>query len=80
MDSDSGYKPFSNARPTVHSQGANLILLDGHIERLPFKTLWALDSSGKAAHPYWVNGTYLSSFSLWKCPKSGMILAGKRLM
>jgi len=54
VDSTSSYKPFSNARPTVHSQGANVTLLDGHVERVGYKSLWALDSNGKAGHPYWV--------------------------
>jgi len=31
-------------------------------------------------HPGRGNGAYLSSFPLWKCPKSPMIHAGKRLM
>jgi prepilin-type N-terminal cleavage/methylation domain-containing protein/prepilin-type processing-associated H-X9-DG protein len=53
-DSDSSYKPFSNGRPTVHSQGANLTLLDGHVERLPYKQLWSLSPSGKSNHPYWL--------------------------
>src|SRR6266567_2196378 len=32
--------PFNNGRPTVHDNGANVTLLDGHAERVPFKKLW----------------------------------------
>jgi prepilin-type processing-associated H-X9-DG protein len=44
---------FNWARPTVHSRGANVTLLDGHVERVPFKKLWAVDGSGNVTHPYW---------------------------
>ncbi|MEP6662556.1 MAG: type II secretion system protein [Verrucomicrobiota bacterium] len=43
---------FNNARPTVHNNGANVILLDGHVERVLFKKLWLPDSSGKL-HSFW---------------------------
>jgi prepilin-type N-terminal cleavage/methylation domain-containing protein/prepilin-type processing-associated H-X9-DG protein len=54
-DSMAGYAdvPYNWARPTVHSGGANVTLLDGHVERVPFKTLWKLDSTGKMAHSFW---------------------------
>jgi len=45
--------PFNFARPTVHNDGANLILLDGHAERVAFKKLWAVDASNKPTHSYW---------------------------
>jgi prepilin-type N-terminal cleavage/methylation domain-containing protein/prepilin-type processing-associated H-X9-DG protein len=45
--------PFNNGRPTVHNNGANTALLDGHVERVPFKTLWAIDAKGKVTHPFW---------------------------
>jgi prepilin-type N-terminal cleavage/methylation domain-containing protein/prepilin-type processing-associated H-X9-DG protein len=45
--------PFNWARPTVHSFGANVTLLDGHVERVPFKTLWAVDKNNNVTHPYW---------------------------
>jgi prepilin-type N-terminal cleavage/methylation domain-containing protein/prepilin-type processing-associated H-X9-DG protein len=45
--------PFNFARPTVHSDGANVILLDGHVERVSFKKLWEVDKSGKVLHPFW---------------------------
>lgn len=43
---------YNNARPTVHNNGANVILLDGHVERMPFKKLWLLDGIGKM-HSFW---------------------------
>jgi prepilin-type N-terminal cleavage/methylation domain-containing protein/prepilin-type processing-associated H-X9-DG protein len=54
VDSDSDYKPYSNARPTVHSQGANVTLLDGHVERVAYRQLWSLDALGRASHPFWI--------------------------
>ena len=52
-DTLSSYKPFSHARPTVHNNGANVALLDGHIERVAYKKLWQLDSAGNVAHSFW---------------------------
>ena len=52
-DSMAEYKPFSHARPTVHNNGANVGLLDGHAERVPFKKLWDVNSSGNVTHSYW---------------------------
>ncbi len=45
--------PFNSGRPTVHSGGANVVLMDGHAERVPFKKLWAVDSAGKVTHSFW---------------------------
>ncbi len=45
--------PFNNGRPTVHNNGSNLTLLDGHIERVAFKKLWQIDSSKKVVHSFW---------------------------
>jgi len=45
--------PYNNARPTVHSSGANLTLLDGHVERVGFKKLWNVDNTGKVTHSFW---------------------------
>jgi prepilin-type N-terminal cleavage/methylation domain-containing protein/prepilin-type processing-associated H-X9-DG protein len=45
--------PFNNARPTVHNNGSNLTLLDGHVERIAFKKLWEIDSSKKVVHSFW---------------------------
>jgi prepilin-type processing-associated H-X9-DG protein len=47
---------FNWARPTVHNGGANLTMLDGHVERVASKKFWALDTSGNMAHPYWYIG------------------------
>jgi prepilin-type processing-associated H-X9-DG protein len=45
--------PYNSGRPTVHNQGANVTLLDGHVERVPFKRLWAIDSKKKVVHSFW---------------------------
>jgi len=52
-DSYSGYLPFSNGRPTVHNNGANVGCLDGHTERLAFKVLYGADSAGIQTCQYW---------------------------
>ena len=60
-DSMSGYPttPFNYARPTVHSGAANLTLLDGRVELVSFKKLWALDRTGNVAHRYWyIDGSH----------------------
>ncbi len=44
---------FNFGRPTVHSEGANVTLLDAHVERVAFKKLWELDSSKKVVHSFW---------------------------
>lgn len=45
--------PFNSGRPTVHNNGANVTLLDGHVERVGFKQLWAIDSAKKVTHSFW---------------------------
>jgi prepilin-type N-terminal cleavage/methylation domain-containing protein/prepilin-type processing-associated H-X9-DG protein len=45
--------PFNSGRPTVHNNGCNVTLLDGHIEWVGFKKLWAVDSSKKVTHSFW---------------------------
>jgi len=45
--------PFNNGRPTVHNNGANITLLDGHVERVGFKKLWEIDATKKVVHPFW---------------------------
>ena len=55
-DSDPNYAPYSHGRPTVHNNAANVALLDGHVERVAFKTLWAVTnnpSAGSPAHSFW---------------------------
>lgn len=44
---------FNSGRPTVHNNGSNLILLDGHVERVSFAKLWAVDSAKKVVHSFW---------------------------
>lgn len=45
--------PYNSARPRVHSDGANVTLLDGHVERVGFKSLWKIDSGGRVTHSFW---------------------------
>jgi prepilin-type N-terminal cleavage/methylation domain-containing protein/prepilin-type processing-associated H-X9-DG protein len=45
--------PYNYGRPTVHENGANVTLLDGHVERVPFKKLWQANPNGRAAHSFW---------------------------
>ncbi len=43
---------FNNGRATVHGNGSNVTLLDGHAERVAFKKLWEW-RSGKIVHSFW---------------------------
>jgi prepilin-type N-terminal cleavage/methylation domain-containing protein/prepilin-type processing-associated H-X9-DG protein len=56
MDSSNGVYAgefsFNDGRPTVHSSGANVTLLDGHSERVPFKKLWEWRNN-KIVHSFW---------------------------
>jgi len=52
-DTLAAYGPYSHGRPTVHSGGANVTLLDGHVERVPFKRLWQINFFGGVANSYW---------------------------
>jgi prepilin-type processing-associated H-X9-DG protein len=45
--------PFNSARPTVHNNGSNLTMLDGHVERVAFKKLWDIDAKKMVTHSYW---------------------------
>jgi prepilin-type N-terminal cleavage/methylation domain-containing protein/prepilin-type processing-associated H-X9-DG protein len=47
------YAAFNWARPTVHNDGGNVALMDGHVERTPFKALWALKPDQTPAHRFW---------------------------
>lgn len=47
--------PYNEARPTVHSRGVNVTLLDGHCERVSFKKLWE-NNVGTVVHSYWYYG------------------------
>ena len=44
---------YNHAVAKVHDQGNNVALLDGHVEYVPFKKLWAVTSSGRTLHTYW---------------------------
>jgi prepilin-type N-terminal cleavage/methylation domain-containing protein/prepilin-type processing-associated H-X9-DG protein len=52
-DSGASYKPYSHGRPTVHNGGANVTLLDGHVERVAFKKLWEIKAGGVPVHSFW---------------------------
>jgi len=43
---------FNNGRPTVHNNGANVTLMDGHAERVPFKKLWEWRNN-RIVHSFW---------------------------
>ena len=47
------YAAYNWGRPTVHSSGANVTLLDGHVERVTFKSLWQINAAGKVVHSFW---------------------------
>jgi prepilin-type N-terminal cleavage/methylation domain-containing protein/prepilin-type processing-associated H-X9-DG protein len=53
VDTLGNYTPFSHGRPTVHNHGSNVGLLDGHVERLPFRKLWDVDAAGNVTHSFW---------------------------
>lgn len=44
--------PYNFGCPKVHNAGANVSLLDGHAERVPFKKLWD-NKAGIVTHSYW---------------------------
>jgi prepilin-type N-terminal cleavage/methylation domain-containing protein/prepilin-type processing-associated H-X9-DG protein len=45
--------PFNWGRPTVHNGGANVTLMDGHVERVSFEKLWQVDVAGNVVHSFW---------------------------
>jgi len=45
--------PFNFGRPTVHNNGSNVTLLDGHVEWVSFKKLWQVNSSSRVVHSFW---------------------------
>jgi len=45
--------PFNYGCPTIHSLGANVTLLDGHVERVPFKKLWEVNTAARVVHSFW---------------------------
>jgi prepilin-type N-terminal cleavage/methylation domain-containing protein/prepilin-type processing-associated H-X9-DG protein len=49
--------PYNWARPTVHNNGANVALMDGHTEYIPFKVFWKVNSTNAMTCVYWyLNG------------------------
>jgi prepilin-type N-terminal cleavage/methylation domain-containing protein/prepilin-type processing-associated H-X9-DG protein len=53
-DSNAAYKPYNQAQPKIHNGGANVGFLDGHVQRVPFKILWAVDPHFHTAScSYW---------------------------
>ena len=55
VDTMSAYPdtPFNSGRPTVHHNGSNATLLDGHVEWVAFKKLWNVDSKKNVTHSFW---------------------------
>jgi prepilin-type N-terminal cleavage/methylation domain-containing protein/prepilin-type processing-associated H-X9-DG protein len=53
-DTMSAYNTAYNwGRPTVHNKGANVTAADGHVERVNFKTLWAMTPAGQMKSQWW---------------------------
>jgi prepilin-type N-terminal cleavage/methylation domain-containing protein/prepilin-type processing-associated H-X9-DG protein len=44
---------YNDARPTVHSGGANITSADGHVERLSLRVLWQTSGATDMANPLW---------------------------
>jgi prepilin-type N-terminal cleavage/methylation domain-containing protein/prepilin-type processing-associated H-X9-DG protein len=53
LDTLAEYAPWSHGRPTVHNGGANVGLLDGHVERVAYRKLWNVNSAGDVTHSFW---------------------------
>jgi prepilin-type N-terminal cleavage/methylation domain-containing protein/prepilin-type processing-associated H-X9-DG protein len=49
----SGTTPFNSGRPTVHNGGANVTLMDGHVEWVSFAKLWKVDAGANVVHSFW---------------------------
>jgi prepilin-type N-terminal cleavage/methylation domain-containing protein/prepilin-type processing-associated H-X9-DG protein len=45
--------PYNFALPKIHENGANVTLLDGHVERAAYQDLWRVSASGKVLHSFW---------------------------
>jgi len=45
--------PFNYGRPTVHNNGCNVTLLDGHVEWVAFKKLWQVGPGNRVVHSFW---------------------------
>jgi len=44
---------YNHARPTVHNNGANVTLLDSHVERVDFPKLWDIGANNRVTHSFW---------------------------
>ena len=55
VDTMSAYPdtPFNSGRPTVHNNGSNTTLLDGHVEWVAFRKLWDVDARKNVTHSFW---------------------------
>ncbi len=54
LDSMANYGVAYNwGRPTVHNNGANVTAMDGHVERVPFKTLWQVNAADQMVSQWW---------------------------
>lgn len=45
--------PSGDANFRVHTDATQISLLDGHVERVHYKKLWAYDKKGRVTHPFW---------------------------
>ena len=45
--------PFNGARPTIHNDGSNAALLDGHVEWIRYMNLWKIDDKNQPIHNFW---------------------------
>ena len=54
LDSMSNYGVAYNwGRPRVHDNGANVTAMDGHVERVSFKTLWQVNAADQMVSQWW---------------------------
>ena len=44
---------YNDARPTVHSGGANITAADAHVERVPFRILWRTVGTSDMSSRFW---------------------------
>jgi prepilin-type N-terminal cleavage/methylation domain-containing protein/prepilin-type processing-associated H-X9-DG protein len=50
---DSYVWDYSYGTPLIHDKGANVALLDGHVERVPYVKLYAATAVGTPLHSFW---------------------------
>ena len=44
---------YNDARPNVHSGGANITAADAHVERVPFRILWRTAGTSDMSSRFW---------------------------